>query len=282
MQLNLNNMSIDNATHDRRHPVVVGMAERCVEAAGARDRPKTARTGRSRPAKDGRNTPETPEPVRRRALGAHDFALMAVLGIVHEGFTRFAEIVPAAKSLAGLDWQPTGDVLAGALENALADGLLIVTEAGYALADEGRLRLAELVQASPATERGGTGRTAAALKVCFLGALDGRRCWMVARAVRHPAFARACGSPAKLSACAARSSGSARSGPNFGRPGDSLDSLWQDSILVRQAGPTRCGRKHDQSIRWPVPRYRHQRGRPARDRWRHLSGCRDQGDRPPG
>lgn len=173
MQVNRNNMSIDNATHDRRHPVVVGMAERCVEAAGARDRPKTARTGRSRPAKDGRNTPETPEPVRRRALGAHDFALMAVLGIVHEGFTRFAEIVPAAKSLAGLDWQPTGDVLAGALENALADGLLIVTEAGYALADEGRLRLAELVQASPATERGGTGRTAAALKVCFLGALDG-------------------------------------------------------------------------------------------------------------
>jgi hypothetical protein len=170
MQVNRNNLPIDNPPHDSRHPVVVGMAERCVEPAGARDRPKTVRTGRSRPANDGRNTPE---PKRRRALGAHDFALMAVLGIVHEGFTRFTEIAPAAKSLAGLDWQPTGDVLAGALEDALADGLLVVTEAGYALAEEGRLRLAELVQASPATERGGTGRTAAALKVCFLGALDG-------------------------------------------------------------------------------------------------------------
>jgi Putative AphA-like transcriptional regulator len=170
MQINRNDIPIDIAPLDRRHPVVAGMAERCVEAAGPRDRTKVARTGRRRSANNGRNTPE---PVQRRTLDARDFALMAVLGIVHEGFTRFSEIVPAAKSLAGLDWQPTGDVLAGALEDALADGLLVATEAGYALAEEGRLRLAELVQAPPATARGGAGRTAAALKVCFLGALDG-------------------------------------------------------------------------------------------------------------
>jgi len=169
MQISRNNTPSAMSRPGRRHPVVAAVAERCVDAAGPGNHGSGVWTGRRRVAAGGRNTPD---PVRREPLGANDFALMAVLGIVHEGFTCFSDIVPAAKSLAGADWQPTADVLAGALETALAAGLLTVTDDGHALTDEGDLHLAALVQAPPACARGGTARTAAALKVCFLGVLD--------------------------------------------------------------------------------------------------------------
>jgi hypothetical protein len=152
----------------RRHPAVAGMTGRCVDAAGPRSQGSAMRAGR-RSDDGGRNTPV---PARPDPLGANDFALMAVLGIVHDEFSTFREIVPAAKSLAGADWQPTADVLAGALEIALSTGLLTSTERGHALTEQGHLHLATLVQAPPTAARGGTARTAAALKVCFLGVLD--------------------------------------------------------------------------------------------------------------
>lgn len=97
---------------------------------------------------------------------------MAVLGIVHEGFRRFGEIVPAAKSLARPDWQPTADVLANALDGALEERYLAPTKSGYALTRNGRLRLATFVRAPVESARGRTARTATALKVCFLRAVD--------------------------------------------------------------------------------------------------------------
>lgn len=100
---------------------------------------------------------------------------MAVLGIVYEGYQRPAEIVPAARSLASPDWQPTADVLAAALETALAERLLVLTTAGYAITTEGVDSLAALICTPAPSARGAAARTCAALKVCFLGAIHHRQ-----------------------------------------------------------------------------------------------------------
>ena len=116
-------------------------------------------------------------------LAPGDLATMAVLGIVNEGFGTLSQVVSAARSLARPDWQPTGEMLAGAVQAALADGLLTAqdtaqdtgresTEPRLAILEAGLERLRALLRQPLARGRGSLGRTAAALKICFLGALD--------------------------------------------------------------------------------------------------------------
>lgn len=98
--------------------------------------------------------------------------MLAILGVVQEGFAAFDDILAAAKSLAEPDWQPTADVLASTLTRALDAALVRRTGAGFAVTPGGADRLQDLLEAPPASSRGAAARTAAALKVCFLGVLD--------------------------------------------------------------------------------------------------------------
>ena len=122
---------------------------------------------------DGRCGRHGGAPPRRHApLRPTDFAMLAVLGVVHEGFAAFDDILAAAKALAEPDWQPTADVLAAAMTRALDQALVCKTSAGYAATPDGIGCLRDLLEAPPASSRGAVARTAAALKVCFLGVLD--------------------------------------------------------------------------------------------------------------
>ena len=112
-------------------------------------------------------------------LGPRDLAALVVLGSVNEGFGAFTEIVSAARSIAGPEWQPTGDVLAGAIERALDHGHLWCAERAESAEDvrleisaTGKGRLRELLHQPAPCCRRPIGRVAIALKVCFLGALD--------------------------------------------------------------------------------------------------------------
>jgi len=167
MQIVRSNAQLDHDPSDRPHPVAAAMAEQRVAAAGPRH--VKVRAGRKRSSRGSHNDPA---PNRDRPLASVDFAQMAVLGIVHEGFSTFGEIVPAAKSVARPDWQPTADVLASAVEGALKAGYLDSTGAGYALTRDGHAVLVRYVQAPLASARGRSARTATALKLCFLEALD--------------------------------------------------------------------------------------------------------------
>lgn len=108
-----------------------------------------------------------------------DLATLAVLGIVNEGFGSLSQVISAARSLARPDWQPTSDMLAGAVQAALQEGLLTIRqetvrggEPRLEILRAGTIRLQALLRQPPAQGRGSIGRTAAALKICFLGALD--------------------------------------------------------------------------------------------------------------
>ncbi len=114
-------------------------------------------------------------------LGPADLAALVVLGSVNEGFGAFTEIVFAARSIAGPDWQPTGDVLAGAIERALdqgdlwcADRVETAEDVRLEISVKGKQRLRELLHQPAPCCRRPLGRVAIALKVCFLGALDFR------------------------------------------------------------------------------------------------------------
>lgn len=113
------------------------------------------------------------------AFGAADLATLAVLGIVRDGFGAFSQVASAAKALARPDWQPTDDVLVRAVESALSDGFLTVKDHGgrppgprFAITRAGTGRLRALLCAPVENGRGAVRRTVAALKICFLGALD--------------------------------------------------------------------------------------------------------------
>ncbi len=125
--------------------------------------------------------PEAVSRTDRAELGPQDLASLVVLGSVNEGFGAFTEIVSAARSIAAPDWQPTGDVLAGAIERALDQEHLWCAENSERAADvrleisaKGKERLRELLHQPAPCCRRPIGRVAVALKVCFLGALDFR------------------------------------------------------------------------------------------------------------
>lgn len=108
-----------------------------------------------------------------------DLAALAVLGIVSEGCATRAEIAGAARAIAAPDWQPTGDLIAGALTRAVDLGHLSgqgVSPGGtgerFTITSAGAGRLRELLARPVPRCRGPVGRAATALKVCFLGALD--------------------------------------------------------------------------------------------------------------
>ena len=145
-----------------------------------------AERSRRRTARRVRSTGAAAEPsTSGQGLDAGGLAMLAVLGAVSEGFGTFAEIAATARSIAPCDWQPTRDVLIGAANEALDDGLLCrddpaerddrAERAGaprLAISDAGQGRLCDLLRRRAPDCRGPIGRAATALKVCFLGALD--------------------------------------------------------------------------------------------------------------
>ena len=125
-------------------------------------------------------------------LGPQDLAALVVLGSVNEGFGAFTEIVSAARSIGAPDWQPTGDVLAGAIERALDLGHLWCAERVESAEDvrleisvKGKERLRELLHQRAPCCRRPLGRVAIALKVCFLGAFDFRSGQQILEELSH-------------------------------------------------------------------------------------------------
>lgn len=114
----------------------------------------------------------------RPAMSPRDLSLFAILGIVNEGFDQLHQVVAGARNFASPDWQPTGEVVAGAVSDAVSAGLLTrrpstasAETERLAMTSLGRSRLRALLQ-TPLPARGGAApRAAMALKVCFLGAL---------------------------------------------------------------------------------------------------------------
>ena len=112
------------------------------------------------------------------ALTANDLVTLTVLGTVFEGYQSYAHVLTAARSIASADWQPTGDLVTGALAKAINDGYLRVRgrtksirTARFAISSAGKARLRELLSRATPRCRDSLGRVATSLKVCFLGAL---------------------------------------------------------------------------------------------------------------
>lgn len=120
-----------------------------------------------------------PLPGGTASLGPSQLASLAVLGIVHAGFGTMSQVVAAAQRLARADWQPTRDLLTDAVASALAEGCLALNEPetpsdepSFVITQAGTSRLRALLRSSAADGGGSLGRALAALRICFLGALD--------------------------------------------------------------------------------------------------------------
>jgi len=104
---------------------------------------------------------------------------LAILGIVRRAPAMGTEIVSLVKHIVGRAWQPTSDVIAVNLEELRSRGLVERVGSGrdwdttrYAITDEGRRLLHDLLRSPLPQTSGGLDASAVALKVCFLDLLD--------------------------------------------------------------------------------------------------------------
>lgn len=111
-------------------------------------------------------------------LGGGELAELAVLGQIHLGCGRLAEVVRESKGMAPREWQPTTDVIAAALNTAFRRGHVRApagrpgrTAEAWVLTAPGHVRLAELLECR-LPSRGGPRVAGTAMKICFMGALD--------------------------------------------------------------------------------------------------------------
>ena len=103
--------------------------------------------------------------------------LLAVLGATQLGYGSVGEIMETAKHVASADWQPTGDVIASCIRDAIeAELVRAEVEDGLdgrcrlQMTDVGTERLFEMLLSSVPVA-GGVGRVCVAMRLCFLGAL---------------------------------------------------------------------------------------------------------------
>ena len=110
-----------------------------------------------------------------------DATQLAILGVACRSPALGTEIVSLVKHIVGRAWQPTSDVIAVTLEGLLGHGLVERTDPGrdwdttrYAITEEGRRLLHELLRAPLPPAPAALDGSAVALKVCFLDLLEPR------------------------------------------------------------------------------------------------------------
>lgn len=104
---------------------------------------------------------------------------LAILGIVARAPALGTEIVSLVKHIVGRAWQPTSDVIAVNLEELQARRMVTRADVGrdwdttrYAITEDGRRVLNDLLQAPLPRSPVGPDSSAIALKVCFLDLLE--------------------------------------------------------------------------------------------------------------
>lgn len=112
-------------------------------------------------------------------LEARDVVLLSVLGAVGDRGAALSEVVPAAKEIAPEDWQPTADVIAGCVVDAIDTGWIRATSGSepgavtrLEITPSGRKALRDLLCKPTPEHWGGLIRSFIAAKLCFLELLD--------------------------------------------------------------------------------------------------------------
>lgn len=106
---------------------------------------------------------------------------LAILGVVRRAPALGTEIVSLVKHVVGRAWQPTSDVIAVNLAELRGRRLVEQADPGrdwdttrYAITEEGRAVLHDLLRAPLPRSQTGLDSNAVALKVCFLDLLETR------------------------------------------------------------------------------------------------------------